>query len=120
MKAQAIIISQGVAKVREIDIPEMGRGDVLVRTKACGICMGDIYVFQGKLPGGEAMGHEGVGVVAEVGEDIKDIKRGDMVTTLGGPAFAEFYATSRQNVAKKFQTKVRTSRCGYRSPPLAW
>lgn len=100
MKAQAIIISKGEAKTREIDVPEIGSGDVLVETKACGICMGDIYAFQGKLPGGEVMGHEGVGVVAEVGEDVRNVKHGDKVTTLGGPAFAEFYATSCQNVAK--------------------
>lgn len=100
MKAQAIIISPGEAKLGEIDLPDIGRSDVLVQTKVCGICMGDIYVFQGKLPGHEAMGHEGVGVVAEVGEDVRNVKRGDKVTTLGGPAFAEVYGTGCQNVSK--------------------
>jgi NADPH:quinone reductase-like Zn-dependent oxidoreductase len=62
--------------------------------------MGDVYVFQGKFPGEKIMGHEGVGVIVEVGEDVKDFKPGDKVTSLGGPAFADYYKTSSQNVAK--------------------
>ena len=62
--------------------------------------MGDIYVYEGKLPGGRVMGHEGVGIVAEVGEDVENVKTGDVVTTLGGPAFAEHYKTKSRNVAK--------------------
>ncbi|MEM1607266.1 MAG: alcohol dehydrogenase catalytic domain-containing protein [Candidatus Bathyarchaeia archaeon] len=69
----------------------------MIKTKACGIRMGEVYVFQGKLPGGRIMGHEGVGIVAEVGEDVKEIKPGDKVTALGGPAFAEYYKTERRN-----------------------
>jgi len=100
MKVQAIFLSKGKAESREIDMPRPVRSEVLIETKACGICMGDIYVYEGKVPSEQAMGHEGVGVVAEVGEDVVDFKSGDKVTTLGGPAFAEYYLTDRRNVAK--------------------
>jgi len=62
--------------------------------------MGDIYVYEGKVKSENAMGHEGVGVVANVGEGVRNVKCGDKVTTLGGPAFADCYLTDYRNVAK--------------------
>jgi len=100
MKVQAITLSKNAAKISEIDVAKPDKGEVLIETKACGICMGDVYTFQGKLPGGHARGHEGVGIVAEVGEDVKNVNCGEKVTALGGPAFAEFYKTDCRNVAK--------------------
>jgi len=100
MKVQAIYLSKGLAKTVEIEVDKPGRNEVLIEIKACGICMGDVYVFQGKLPGGKVMGHEGVGIVTDVGESVKNIKVGDKVTTLGEPAFAEFYKTDYRKVAK--------------------
>jgi len=100
MKTKGIMISKGLAKTVEINVDELGRNEVLIETKACGICMGDVYTFQGKLAGGKVMGHEGVGVVAEVGEGVKNVQVGDRVTALGGPAFAEYYKADCRSVAK--------------------
>jgi len=100
METEGIFLSRGVAKKVKIELGDLGRDEVLIETKACGICMGDIYVYRGDLPGGRVMGHEGVGVVAEIGEDVENVKVGDKVTTLGGPAFAEYYKTKSRNVAK--------------------
>ena len=100
MKAQAILFSEGAAKTIEIDVEKPKKNEVLIETKACGICMGDVYVYRGDLPSDQAMGHEGVGVVAEIGEDVKNVEVGDKVTALGGPAFAEFYKTNCRNVGK--------------------
>ncbi len=99
MKAQGVFLSKGVAKTVEIDVDEPGKNEVLIETKVCGICMGDVYTFQGKLIGGKVVGHEGVGIVAEIGENVENVKVGDKVTTLGGPAFAQSYKTDRRNVA---------------------
>jgi len=100
MKVQAITISKGLAEITEINVDKLGRNEVLVETKACGICQGDVYTFQGKSIGGRAMGHEGVGIVAEVGEEVKNVKPGDKVATLGHPSFAEFHKTDYRKVAK--------------------
>jgi len=100
MKAQAIFLSKGEVKLREIEVPRPGRSEVLIETKACGICMGDIYVYEGMVPSERAMGHEGVGVVADVGDAVNNVRCGDKVTTLGGPAFADYYLTDNRNVAK--------------------
>ena len=100
MKTEGILISKGLAKTVEIDVAKPGRNEVLIETEACGICMGDIYAFQGKIDGGRVMGHEGVGVVAQVGEGVKNVEAGDRVTALGGPAFARYYKADCQNVAE--------------------
>jgi threonine dehydrogenase-like Zn-dependent dehydrogenase len=100
MKTEAVYISKGVAKNIKININKLRPDEVLIKTKACGICMGDIYTFKGNLPGGDIMGHEGVGVVVEVGKNVKYIDEGDYVTTLGGPAFAEYHKADYHNVAK--------------------
>ncbi len=100
MKAQGVFLSEGVAKTVEIDVEEPSKNEVLIRTKACGICMWEINVFQGKIPGEGVMGHEGAGIVAAVGEAVKNVKVGDKVTALGGSAFAEFFKSDYRNVAK--------------------
>ena len=100
MKTEGILLSRGVARRVKFELGDLGRNEVLIETKACGICMGDIYVYMGKLPGGRVMGHEGVGIVVEAGEDVDAVEVGDKVTTLGGPAFAKHYKTKSYNVAK--------------------
>lgn len=59
MRVQALFITKGTARIEEIDVDEPCGNEVLIETKACGICMGDVYTFQGKLLGSRAMGHEG-------------------------------------------------------------
>jgi len=100
MKVEAVTISKGSAEITEINMDKLARNEVLVETKACGICQGDVCTFQGKSPGGRAMGHEGVGIVAEVGEEVKNVKLGDRVATLGYPAFAEFHKTDYRKLAR--------------------
>ncbi|MEM1581704.1 MAG: zinc-binding dehydrogenase [Candidatus Bathyarchaeia archaeon] len=100
MKVNGVLLDKGRAEIVVIEVAKPDKDEVLIETKASGICMGDVYVFQGKLPGGSVMGHEGVGIVAEIGENVKNVKPGDKVTTLGGPAYAEYYKTKSHNVAK--------------------
>ncbi|MCX8161545.1 MAG: zinc-binding dehydrogenase [Candidatus Bathyarchaeota archaeon] len=115
---KAIRISKGKAEIVDVEVKKPGRGEILVETKACGICMSEVYMFRGKLPGRIA-GHEGVGIVAAVGEGTSGINVGDRVTTLGSPAFAEYYLTSNRNV-EKIPDSVRDDELIYWiSEPLA-
>jgi threonine dehydrogenase-like Zn-dependent dehydrogenase len=71
----------------DLDIPELKPGQVLVRITAAGICGSDVHMWTGKDPRTPLpmiLGHEGVGVVAEVaGEkrvmDGTSLRRGDRV-----------------------------------------
>lgn len=63
-------------------------GEVLVEIKASGICHTDAYTLSGADPEGlfpAILGHEGAGIVVEVGEGVKSVKVGDHVIPLYTP-----------------------------------
>ncbi|MEB3249440.1 MAG: alcohol dehydrogenase catalytic domain-containing protein, partial [Merismopediaceae bacterium] len=67
-------------------------GEVLVEIKATGVCHTDAYTLSGKDPEGlfpAILGHEGAGIVVEVGEGVKSLKPGDHVIPLYIPECRE-------------------------------
>ncbi|MBE9167446.1 S-(hydroxymethyl)glutathione dehydrogenase/class III alcohol dehydrogenase [Pleurocapsales cyanobacterium LEGE 06147] len=63
-------------------------GEVLVEIKATGVCHTDAYTLSGKDPEGlfpAILGHEGAGVIVEVGEGVTSVKPGDRVIPLYTP-----------------------------------
>jgi S-(hydroxymethyl)glutathione dehydrogenase / alcohol dehydrogenase len=63
-------------------------GEVLVEIKATGVCHTDAFTLSGADPEGlfpAILGHEGAGVVVEVGADVKSVKPGDHVIPLYTP-----------------------------------
>jgi S-(hydroxymethyl)glutathione dehydrogenase / alcohol dehydrogenase len=63
-------------------------GEVLVEIKATGICHTDAYTLSGKDPEGlfpSILGHEGAGIVVEVGPDVRSLQPGDHVIPLYTP-----------------------------------
>jgi S-(hydroxymethyl)glutathione dehydrogenase / alcohol dehydrogenase len=78
--------------VQDIDIAPPRAGEVLVKLKACGVCHTDLYTASGADPSGYApcvLGHEGAGVVEEIGEGVTSVKVGDHVVTLFSPECGE-------------------------------
>jgi S-(hydroxymethyl)glutathione dehydrogenase/alcohol dehydrogenase len=78
--------------VQEVDLAPPGRGEVLVRLKACGVCHTDMYTASGADPSGYAptvLGHEGAGVVEALGEGVDSLAVGDHVVTLFSPQCGE-------------------------------
>lgn len=56
--------------------------DAIVKLTASAICGTDLHMIRGTMPGmvpGTILGHEGVGIVEDVGRDVTDIKVGDRV-----------------------------------------
>jgi L-gulonate 5-dehydrogenase len=65
--------------IAEIPIPQAGRGEVLVRVRAAGICGSDMHIYHGTNPLAEyprVIGHEFAGEIAALGEDLPPEKRG--------------------------------------------
>jgi S-(hydroxymethyl)glutathione dehydrogenase/alcohol dehydrogenase len=78
--------------VQEVELDAPGPGEVLVRLAACGVCHTDLYTASGADPSGYAptvLGHEGAGVVEEVGEGVASLAPGDHVVTLFSPQCRE-------------------------------
>src|SRR5204862_2397458 len=67
--------------VEEISVDPPKRGEVTVRLAACGVCHSDLSAITGTivLPLPLVLGHEGAGVVEEVGEGVRDFAKGDHV-----------------------------------------
>src|SRR5688572_16510987 len=63
----------------ELDGP--GTGEVLVEVKAAGVCHSDLHPARGDWPARMplVLGHEGAGVVRDIGPGVKNLKRGDTV-----------------------------------------
>ncbi|MGH1349901.1 MAG: S-(hydroxymethyl)glutathione dehydrogenase/class III alcohol dehydrogenase [Methyloligellaceae bacterium] len=78
--------------IEEIDLEGPSDGEVLVELKATGVCHTDAYTLSGKDPEGifpSVLGHEGAGVVVEVGKNVKSIAVGDHVIPLYVPECRE-------------------------------
>jgi threonine dehydrogenase-like Zn-dependent dehydrogenase len=80
----AVLIDEGRLAITERPRPRVRRpGDVLIDVEACGICGTDLHILS--QPAGHpsrlgvVLGHEFVGVVREVGSDVRDPRPGDRV-----------------------------------------
>ncbi len=77
--------AEGDYGIREMDIPNVGANDVLVKVKTSAICGSDLSLLSNKYKGRTPVpipiipGHEGAGIVAEIGEEVKSVKVGDRV-----------------------------------------
>jgi L-iditol 2-dehydrogenase len=68
--------------VRDLPDPKAGRGDVVVKVEACGLCGSDIRNYHGGLRSGvtaQVMGHEIAGTVVEAGSVVERFMVGDRV-----------------------------------------
>jgi threonine dehydrogenase-like Zn-dependent dehydrogenase len=72
----------GQVRIEEVPVPQMGEGEVLVRTRASGICGSDKGLWEKGAPGGKIAGHEGAGEVVKVGPGVNSFVPGDRVVVL--------------------------------------
>lgn len=96
--------------------PDITSNQIEVRSIMTGVCRSDIEMMQGTfgpLPL-EMSGHEGLGMVTQVGSDIQNVKVGDFVATRGEPAFSDYY-----NVRQHEFVVVPTAEPKYILEPVA-
>ena len=75
-------------KIEEVELDPPGEGEVLVKLAAAGLCHSDLSVLNGSRPRPLPMviGHEGSGVVEEVGTGVSDLAPGDHVVFVFVPS----------------------------------
>ncbi|MBP2080081.1 alcohol dehydrogenase catalytic domain-containing protein [Oceanobacillus polygoni] len=69
-------------ETKNVDDPKIQEGsDMIVRITASGICGSDLHLYHGGIVPKEdyVVGHEPMGIVEEVGSDVKNLKKGDRV-----------------------------------------
>lgn len=66
-------------RIEDAPIPEVGPRDALIKTKACGICSGDVMPWYIEKKAPLVIGHEPAGEIVEVGREVVSFKNGDRV-----------------------------------------
>ncbi|HES0785761.1 TPA: alcohol dehydrogenase AdhP [Streptococcus pyogenes] len=104
---KAVVVNQASTGVEvvEHDLPKVGHGEALVKVEYCGVCHTDLHVAHGdfgQVPG-RILGHEGIGIVEEIGEGVTSLKVGDRVSIawfFEGCGHCEYCTTGRETLCR--------------------
>src|SRR5262249_3892527 len=76
----AVYTGESTISVKQVPTPEIGPGELLIRVESCGICHTDLKKIEyNLLPPPRIFGHETAGVVAAVGDGVRNYVPGDRV-----------------------------------------
>lgn len=94
--------------IEEVDVATPKTGEVLVKIVATGVCHTDAFTLSGRDPEGlfpVILGHEGGGIVQEVGAGVTSVSAGDHVIPLYTPECGEckFCRSGRTNLCQKIR-----------------
>src|SRR5690554_2883920 len=108
MKAKAAVAWEAgkPLSIEEVDVEGPKAGEVLVRIVATGVCHTDAFTLSGDDPEGAfpvILGHEGGGVVEEVGTGVTSVKPGDHVIPLYTPECGQckFCLSGKTNLCQR-------------------
>jgi len=82
MKAMVLERMGEPLRLLDLPVPRPGTGQILIKVKACGVCRTDLHVYDGDLKNPKLpliLGHEIVGVVAEMGDGAGGLRVGDRI-----------------------------------------
>ncbi len=83
MKAAVLYKFGEPLKIEEVDIPTPASGQIVVKMQASGVCHTDLHAIEGDWPAKPnpplIPGHEGVGLITAVGDNVHHVKEGDRV-----------------------------------------
>lgn len=101
----AVISAPGEVSLQSVEIPQVRNGEIRVRMEGCGVCASNLGPWSGPewqefpLAPGE-LGHEGWGVIDEVGPGVSEFRPGDRVATLSYRSYAEMDIAPADAVVK--------------------
>ncbi|MES2260707.1 MAG: alcohol dehydrogenase catalytic domain-containing protein [Pseudomonadota bacterium] len=79
----AVLVAPQQFEMRDVPLPALGPGDVLIKVERCGLCGTDIHIFQGRYSADRlplVPGHEFSGRIAALGGAVRDLRLGQAVT----------------------------------------
>lgn len=103
IRMRAAVLSANGFNIQDISELAIGAGEVLVKTLACGVCSGDLFVYQHRAEyaaTNSRLGHEASGEVVAVGDDVKNVKSGDIVTALAVAAYADYFISAAEDLVR--------------------
>ena len=113
MKA-AYVSGPADVQIKNIDRPQIGKGEISVIMKACGVCGSDLEKIYGKYTQPSMrLGHEPSGIVSSVGEGVTDFKKGDRVFTHHHvPCYSCHFCTHGNETMCRKYSETNLSPCG--------
>jgi L-iditol 2-dehydrogenase len=75
----AVLYDVDDIRIEQRPVPQIGPGELLVHTRASGICTGDVMAWYVRRKAPLVLGHEPSGVVAAIGDGVTDFRVGDRV-----------------------------------------
>jgi 2-desacetyl-2-hydroxyethyl bacteriochlorophyllide A dehydrogenase len=100
---QAAVLTLDGFVLEELARPAPGPQEVLIRTIGCGVCSGDVFVYQNRadfVATYNRLGHEPSGEVVAVGSEVTEFQPGDIVTALAMGAYSDYFTTEAARVVK--------------------
>lgn len=109
IKMRAVVVNQASTGIEVVDYEKpalVAHGQALIKVEYCGVCHTDLHVAHGdfgQVPG-HILGHERIGIVEEVGEGVKTLKKGDCVSIAwffeGWCGYCEYCTTGRETLCR--------------------
>ncbi len=109
MKAAVVRDSvDGYVDIKDVQLRSIHEGEALVKVEYCGLCHTDLHVAAGDFGAvpGRVIGHEGVGKVIQVADDVTNLKIGDRVSIAWfykGCGHCEYCNTGRETLCRNVQ-----------------
>jgi S-(hydroxymethyl)glutathione dehydrogenase/alcohol dehydrogenase len=122
MKTKAAVVYEPGKRIEieELDLDGPKDGEVLIRYTHAGLCHSDIHIAHGDLPARLPMvlGHEGAGIIEEIGPGVTRVKPGDHVVLSFIPncGVCRYCATGRQSICDMGATILEGYLPGERFP----
>jgi len=109
VRAAVAVAAGKPLEIHDVDLEGPKAGEVLVEIKATGICHTDEFTLSGADPEGmfpAILGHEGAGIVVDVGPGVTSLKKGDHVIPLYTPECrqCEYCTSQKTNLCQAIRT----------------
>jgi len=105
-------------QVEEITLDPPGPHEVVVRVEACGVCHTDLHVIETGgwgMPFPILLGHEGAGVVEEVGDGVSQVRPGDRVVVAWRAPCGDACRACRRGDPRRCSKNLRPRRRAHRA-----
>jgi threonine dehydrogenase-like Zn-dependent dehydrogenase len=101
----AVLTRPKTIELLQVDEPPLNNNEVKVKVQGCGICASSIPLWEGRewftYPvNAGAPGHEGWGVVEEIGDGVQHLQTGDAVAFLSNNSYAEYDIAREGSIVK--------------------
>ena len=110
----AYVAGPSDVQIKNIEKPQIGKGEILVTMKACGVCGSDLEKIYGKYSQPSTrLGHEPAGIIAEVAGNVTNFKKGDRVFVHHHvPCYSCHFCTHGNETMCQKYSETNLSPCG--------